>query len=345
MAETHSNSNKQTYTPSVDEHVMLPTTGGLRLACKLWTVKDKPVSEHEVKVICYPGWLDNAASFDFPAEILCREFGFALLCVDPPGCGLSDWRPLSAIYNDFDEVPMIADLADELGWDEFVLMGHSRGGGLCSLAAGLLGERVKVLVCIDSFFSLSGNWRYDMLVPKPHCVKQMRDARDMAKKNLVREPRVFATFEEAVDEYMNNPLFQKKIETARIIVKRNLRPCKEGFTYTHDVRTYGQLQYIHVPESTMEEFIASITAPMMHIADCARWKEFSSANESMLPSYIDRNRWYKGPLMKVVNLEGRGHHLHSDASREFCDIVGPFILEQCRRQQSAGSPGSNKSNL
>ena len=33
----------------VDENVLIPTMGGLRLACKLWTVKGKAASDHAVK--------------------------------------------------------------------------------------------------------------------------------------------------------------------------------------------------------------------------------------------------------------------------------------------------------
>jgi alpha/beta hydrolase fold len=113
----------------VDENVLIPTLGGLRLACKLWQVADgRRLDDHSVKLICYPGWLDNSGSWDRAAEILCKQYGFAVLAIDPPGCGLSDHRPLSTLYNDFEEAPLIADVADAIGWQTFGLLGHSRGG-------------------------------------------------------------------------------------------------------------------------------------------------------------------------------------------------------------------------
>ena len=75
----------------------------------------------------WPGWLDNSGSFDNCAPILCAQFGFELLCVDPPGCGWSDHRPKSCVYNDFEEAPLIGAVADYLGWTVFGLVGHSRG--------------------------------------------------------------------------------------------------------------------------------------------------------------------------------------------------------------------------
>jgi hypothetical protein len=120
---------KQSYPVKVDENILIPTLGGLRLACKLWQVADgRKLDEHEVKLICYPGWLDNSGSWDRAAEILCKEYGFAILAVDPPGCGFSDHRPSSCLYNDYEEGPLIADVADAIGWQTFGLLGHSRGG-------------------------------------------------------------------------------------------------------------------------------------------------------------------------------------------------------------------------
>lgn len=311
----------------VDENVLIPTTGGLRLACKLWQVSGLSIAEHAVKLICYPGWLDNSGSFDTCAEILCGDYGFAVLAVDPPGCGLSDHRPRSSLYNDYEEPPLIADIADELGWETFGLVGHSRGGGVCTLAAGLLRERVKVFVCIDSYFALSGLWINDMKATGPLAPSKMRQARAMAKKNLDRPTRVFATFDEAVMANKNNPHFRKAEVTAKNIVKRHLRPCAGGWTFTHDVRTYGQNQYLHLAESQLSEFLECVTAPTMQILETDRWELITNKDVDMMEVMNARAKLIKAGCT-VVDMSGKGHHFHSDCAQEFCDVVAPWIVTQ-----------------
>jgi hypothetical protein len=195
------------------------------------------------------------------------------------------------------------------------------------LAAGLLGDRVKVYVCVDSHFQLSGLWFEDMKPNRPLAPQKMHRAREMAKKNLTRPARVFASFEEAVNANKNNPWFIKSETTALNIVKRHLRPAPGGgFTFTHDVRTYGQNQYLHMNEEQLTEFLKAITAPTLQMLDSARWKYMSRGNENLITRMEARRKHFRNGV-SVVSMENKGHHFHSDAAEEFCDIVGPYILK------------------
>lgn len=53
-------------------------------------------------------------------------------------------------------VAVILELAHEQGWDRFQLVGHSLGGSLATLVAGLHPEKVSRLVLVDSIGPLSG---------------------------------------------------------------------------------------------------------------------------------------------------------------------------------------------
>jgi hypothetical protein len=48
----------------------------------------------------------------------------------------------------------------------------------------------------------------------------------------------------------NNPTYPKKI----LINLINPRRTAGGFTFTHDVRTYGQRQFLHVHEEQLREY-------------------------------------------------------------------------------------------
>jgi pimeloyl-ACP methyl ester carboxylesterase len=67
------------------------------------------------------------------------------------GLGRDVWS-MSAFGHD------VAAVADELGLDQIVLVGHSMGGPVVVEAARLLGQRVKVVVGADTFGDVSQRW-------------------------------------------------------------------------------------------------------------------------------------------------------------------------------------------
>ena len=76
------------------------------------------------------GWLDNAASFACLAPLLGEYY---IVAVDLTGHGLSDKRSKDATYQIWDDLPQIASVLDQLGWERFDLVGHSRGAVIASL--------------------------------------------------------------------------------------------------------------------------------------------------------------------------------------------------------------------
>ena len=77
------------------------------------------------------------------------EEGYAVTAPDLPGYGGSPPVP----PDDY-AVPALAELmtrlADELGWDRFVLVGHSWGGAIACHVAAAHPERIRALVLVDS---------------------------------------------------------------------------------------------------------------------------------------------------------------------------------------------------
>lgn len=116
--------------------------------------------------LAYPGWLDNAGSFKFLGAELAK-LGCFVVAVDPPGCGFSDHVPRCSFYNDFDEVATLLEIAEALGWSEpFIVMAHSRGGGIALAAAGALPHRFKGVILLDSFATLTtGGIGYEDVQP------------------------------------------------------------------------------------------------------------------------------------------------------------------------------------
>lgn len=94
------------------------------------------------------GWMDCAASWQFVIAALQHEW--YIIAPDQRGFGDSEWQAGGYWFPDY-----LADLdtvLDQLVGDRPVnLVGHSLGGNVCSLYAGIRPERVRRLVSVEGF--------------------------------------------------------------------------------------------------------------------------------------------------------------------------------------------------
>ncbi len=111
---------------------------GLRLQLYEWGDSKAP------PLVLTHGFYDHARAFDRLAPLLAEQY--RVIAWDARGHGDSDWAdaytwPVDVI----DQVNVLRDIGPAH------LVGHSRGGGLASDAAGLCPEAVRRLVLIDGF--------------------------------------------------------------------------------------------------------------------------------------------------------------------------------------------------
>jgi pimeloyl-ACP methyl ester carboxylesterase len=275
-------------------------------------------------VLAYPGWLDNAGSFDRIAPLLVEQAGLEIVAIDPPGCGHSQHRPRSSIYSDHEEVVLLGELANALGIDCFLLMGHSRGGAMVALAAGVLQHRVRALICFDSGFALSGLWLKDLLPGAPNPAQRIANTLKTFHKNNARTVRVFASIQEAIEFNAANATFPKSEATARAIIMRQLRPCRGGWTFTHDQRTYGQAQWTVFSEEQTRDILSEITCPVLSITRTGRPHWPKTLPAAILQAVHDRKAMV--PQLTELSVEG-DHHVHSDRP----DAVAAVVLSWLQR--------------
>jgi len=114
----------------------------LNFALKIWGNSNAPV------IIALHGWLDNAASFDLLAPLL---DDYQIITMDQCGHGKSDHRPLGVPYHFVDYVADVFYVADALGLDDFIVMGHSLGANIAVTMAAAMPDRIKALVLIEGF--------------------------------------------------------------------------------------------------------------------------------------------------------------------------------------------------
>ena len=105
---------------------------GYTLAAKQWGDATKPA------LLALHGWLDNAATYDLIAPHLAD---YRVIALDFAGHGYSDHLPEGMRYHMLDNVDDVVGVADALGLESFVLMGHSMGAGISSLLAGAFPDK------------------------------------------------------------------------------------------------------------------------------------------------------------------------------------------------------------
>eukprot|EP01063_Lacrimia_lanifica_P012007 TRINITY_DN18649_c0_g1_i1.p1 TRINITY_DN18649_c0_g1~~TRINITY_DN18649_c0_g1_i1.p1 ORF type:complete len:347 (+),score=93.39 TRINITY_DN18649_c0_g1_i1:48-1043(+) len=315
---------------SAEEKQLAIFNGSFRIAGKLWRRPGAPPGAAAWRVMAYPGWLDNAGSFDTTAAALVEQ-GAAkgvtveVFAVDPPGCGRSEHIPQCVTSNDVEEATVIVAVADVLGWDRYAIMAHSRGAGVAAVSAGAFNHRVTAFMALDSDMSLAGIYPRSAKRTAPQHLRAHWARMDA---NAQRGPRVFADMEEAVKLSVTNPVFPKSRVTAENIVRRHLGPCPHDptkLTFTHDVRMYGATQATHITEAAMREYMAEITAPTLLVYATRCHARFAKTKTEAFKKQVrDRHRCIKH--FERVEVDGE-HHVHSDNAQELvADVLLPFLL-------------------
>ena len=100
------------------------------------------------KLFCVHGWMDVAASFQFLVDAFARDR--FVIAHDLRGFGGSDWQPQGYWFADY--LADLEALIDAYAPDERVdVCGHSLGGNIAMLYAGIRPDRVRRAISLDGF--------------------------------------------------------------------------------------------------------------------------------------------------------------------------------------------------
>ena len=113
---------------------------GLSIAAQCWGDSDARPT------LALHGWADNSESF---ARISRHLPGRYIVAPDLAGNGHSDSRAAHASYNIWDDLLDIHCLSSALGWENFDLIGHSRGAIVSFLFTCAMPEKVNKMVALD----------------------------------------------------------------------------------------------------------------------------------------------------------------------------------------------------
>ncbi len=280
---------------------------GLRMHVRHWGRDGAP------KLFMVHGWMDVAASFQFVVD--CLQGDWHVIAPDWRGFGLSDWSA-SDTYWFPDYLGDLEALLDHYAPDVPVdLLGHSMGGNVAGLYAGVRPARVRHLINLEGF---------GMLATQPE-----QAPRQLARwLDSLRAPAVLRSYPsvQAVAARLQKTNPRLSDARAAFLSQHWSAPNESGeWEILGDPahKQPGPLLY------QLEEVMAcwsAITAPVLWVEadDTTMWKWMGPKEQAR--AEVDRRL---GHLKRVQAhmLTDAGHMLHHDQPEALARLIEKFLTE------------------
>jgi len=257
---------------------------GMRFAAQEWgTPGAKPV-------LALHGWLDNSASFERLAGQLSDVH---LLALDLAGHGQSDHRPGFGPYNIWEDVGEVFAIADQMRWQEFSLLGHSRGGIIALLAAGTFPERIAHTALIEALWPENHHWED---APR-QLARSILETRALASKSMTVYPDKSLGI-----RARERGMFPLSRAAATALTERGMKPVPGGYQWSSDQRLLAP-SAMKMTEAHLKAFLDRSDSKMqMLLGEQGVPKLFAHYREALALF----------PERMAVSLLPGGHHLHME---------------------------------
>src|SRR5690554_3174839 len=267
-----------------------------------------------IPILALHGWLDNAMSF----VPLMAELANPIVALDFSGHGLSEHRPAQAATHYVDHVRDVLAVADQLGWQQFILLGHSMGAGIATLFAGCYPQRLSKLVLIEGLGPPTS--------ASSDVATTLRRAIDDMQALAGKKKPIYAAIDDAV-EARTRGFGGLNHECSRLLCERGLVAVDGGFTWRADPRL-RLTSSLRLSEEQVEGFARAISTPTLLIVGeqglGVGMANGATAEQGKLKSRLD---WIAG--LELVRLTGR-HHLHMEEPAATGQAIRDFLLEEAQ---------------
>ncbi len=254
-------------------------------------------------LVCFHGWLDNAASFVPLAEHL---GDFEIFAWDFLGHGKSEHRHLGERYHYIDLVPFIDAALAEVHSDKKILVGHSMGAGACALYAGASSvSGIQKLILIEGFAPMTAETE-DAAKILGEGIADFKKAQNLPKPH-------YDNFSDAVKVRMRiNSLSE---EAAIPLVKRASLKTKNGYTWRADFRLRAP-SLVRMTSPQVKTILSQISVPTLVV--------LGDKGMPQLRTAVDKKEEFF-PHAVVETLPGH-HHLHMDSAAEVARVIDRFLV-------------------
>jgi pimeloyl-ACP methyl ester carboxylesterase len=267
------------------------------------------------KIVMLHGWMDVGASFQFVVDHLQKEWH--VIAPDLRGFGLTSGPPTD-VYSFPDYLADLDALLNHISPDEPVnLVGHSMGGNIVALYAGIRPERVAKLVMLEGF-------GLPATTPNqaPQQFRRWLDA-IRAKPQLMTYPSVEAVVQRL---QKNNPRLSD--EKAMFLAQHWSRQNQSGqWEILGDPAHKLPSPLLYRVDEVMACW-AAITAPVLWVeaADTEMWHLLGG--KDLARAETDRRLTYlKNVRTEVVS--DAGHMLHHDQPQVVAGLIERFLMDGC----------------
>ena len=252
-------------------------------------------------VLAVHGWLDNAASF-LPIAPYLTDLN--LVAIDLPGHGFSQHRPDGARYHFMDYAPAVLEVAEALGWEELVLLGHSLGGAVSITVAVAAPTRIRAMVLIETLGPVSQ--------AKGDAPGRLRDSIAAYAKLRDKTPVLYPDLEPLI--MARARLGEMGHEAAQVLVSRNIAKVEGGYSWCSDPRLRLPSP-VFLTESQVLAYLGAIETPTRVLL----------ANDGLLAeSETLTPRLASLQTASVQWLSGK-HHLHMDDPEPVATAILDFL--------------------
>jgi len=257
----------------------------------------------QTPVLALHGWLDNSASF---SELAPKLKNVHLVALDLAGHGQSGHRPPGVAYNIWDDVAEVFAVADQLGWEKFTLLGHSRGAIISTVAAGTFPERIVSLNLVDGLLP--------MLVKESDAPAQLAQSIMEVKDKSAKQLRVFSDIDTAVKARLGGH-FKLSLKAATALSERGIKAVPEGFSWSSDSRLMAASAF-KLTAGHAKAFVSKITAPALLVLAMDSDSKIHPYMGEVLKIYPD---------VVVEEMPGT-HHLHLEVeAKQVAEVLNRHI--------------------
>jgi pimeloyl-ACP methyl ester carboxylesterase len=274
---------------------------GLRYHVRTWG------DEADPKLVLLHGWMDVSASFQFLVDALRGDWH--VIAPDWRGFGLSEWAPNGYWFPDY-----IADLEvllQQLSPDAAVnLVGHSMGGNVAGLYAGIRPDRVSNLALLEGF----GLPRTAPTAAPKRFEKWFEE--------IAHPPsfKPYASFEEVEARLMQNNRRLSR-ERARFLAPHWAKRLDSGEVMLNSDPVHKMVNPVLY---RLEEAIACwkrVTAPVLWVWGDGQWmRQWLKDN----PADIEERRAAFASLAEHT-IPDAGHMLHHDQPERLAQTLEAFL--------------------
>jgi len=275
---------------------------GLRYHCRCWG------DEKATKLFMLHGWMDVSASFQFLVDALRRDW--RVIAPDWRGFGLTDWAKSDGYWfpDYFADLDRLLDHFQPQA--SVTLIGHSMGGNVAAMYAGIRPERVARLVNLEGF-GLTGT-RAER-APERYA----RWLGEVADKPGFRDYENF----EALAERLRSNNSRLSGERASFLARHWGRAKPDGRVELASDPVHKLVNPVLYRIEEAEACWRKVAAPVLWVAGAE-----SKALEMLKLSSADLAE-RKGCFRKLTErvVSGAGHMVHHDQPERLAEVIEEFL--------------------